>query len=240
MSARHLIDLFAHLGMLGALFLTSRQMFRRITRERRLASLPPRRRKRPPDSQAILDYALARSAFFPMLLGAVLFGIFAGDGDSLPMTAALFLLNGVILFVPQFLPAGNKDSRSMTPADGLLMGIFGALGILPGLSRIGGVLSMAAARGADKQKALNWALLCLYPMLIVLLALDIFGLVRSGAGAFGIITVLQCILAAAASCGGGYIAVHLMRFLAVKQGFSSFAYYSWGAALFTFILYMTT
>ena len=42
-----------------------------------------------------------------------------------------------------------------------------------------------------------------------------------------------------ASYGGAYLAILTLRFLSVNLGFSGFAYYSWGAALLIFILYMS-
>lgn len=234
-----LLTLLVHLGMLGAVFLAARRQMEQIRRERRLRRVPAKRRKRQPEQQSLLDFALVRSASIPVLLGILLSILFGGKGFSMPVMVVFLIINGIILFVPQFLPSGNKDSRSMTRLDGLLMGLFGAFGVLPGVSRVGAMLSVASARGADKQKALNWCLLVSVPALIGLLLADVYTLIFQGAGSLDIGMVLRFFLSAGAACGGGYIAISGMRFLALKQSFSGFAYYSWGAALFLFILYMT-
>ena len=49
---------------------------------------------------------------------------------------------------------------------------------------------------------------------------------------------IGCMMAAAASFGGGIGAILLMRFLSVKTGFSGFAFYGWGLGLVSFILYL--
>ena len=48
------------------------------------------------------------------------------------------------------------------------------------------------------------------------------------------------LLAGVAAFGGAYVGIKLMLYLMVQIGISSFAYYSWGAALFTLILYLMT
>ena len=174
-----LLTLLVHLGMLGAVLLAMRQQMEKIRRERRLRRIPAKRRKRQPEQQILLDFALIRSASIPVLLG-ILLTILFGGGFPLPVMVAFLILNGIILFVPQFLPSGNKDSRSMTRLDGILMGLFGALGVLPGVSRVGAMLSVASVRGADKQKALTWCLLVSVPALIGLLLADVYSLILQG------------------------------------------------------------
>lgn len=73
----------------------------------------------------------------------MLAAIFLGTFDSLPVLAGMLFLNGVLVLLPQFLPTANKDSRSMTRLDGILMGLGGALGAVPGFSQTGGVLTAA-------------------------------------------------------------------------------------------------
>ncbi len=181
---------------------------------------------------------LLRTAAFPLILAFLLYGKALSVVDNRLFLVLFFLLNGFILFLPSRLLTGNKDARAMSGWDGLIMGIAGALGILPGISRIGAFLSAASARGADKVSAVNWAIMLSVPAIIALLALDAFGMVSAGTGVEGIIGVFNSILSMAAAGVGTYFGIMLIRFLAVKAGFSGFAYYSWGAALFTFILYL--
>ena len=82
------------------------------------------------------------------------------------------------------------------------------------------------------------ALILGIPALAVICALDIAALVMVGAAGITFILVLKGILAAAAAYIGTWSGITLVRFLSVKKGFSFFAYYCWGAALFVFILYL--
>ena len=56
-------------------------------------------------------------------------------GTKLQITAIFLVLNAVILFLPTLLPTGNKDARSMSPLDAMLIGLSGVLGAVPGFSR---------------------------------------------------------------------------------------------------------
>lgn len=131
-----LLSLLCHVGILAALYWDNRVLLSRLGRERKLAAIPPRRRKRPLDTQILLDGRLARTAAIFSGVG-VLAAIFLGTFDSLPVLAGMLFLNGVLVLLPQFLPTANKDSRSMTRLDGILMGLGGALGAVPGFSQTG-------------------------------------------------------------------------------------------------------
>ena len=76
-----------------------------------------------------------------------------------------------------------------------------------------------------------------FPAIGLLIILDIIG-IFTGALPITFIGILGYFLAAGFAYLGGYLSISLMKFLAVKVGFSTFCYYSWGMALFTFILYL--
>ena len=126
----------------------------------------------------------------------------------------------------------------MSRWDALLIGLGSALAILPGISRVGAAVTVATSRGADRQRALDWALLLSIPAVAVLLLLDFIAAIGNGFGIAGITDLLKYLIAAAGAGCGTYLGIMLMRFLSVKSGVSGFAYYSWGVALFSGILYL--
>ena len=127
----------------------------------------------------------------------------------------------------------------MSLLDSFLIGIAGSFSAFPGISRIGSTALAASARGADRQNTLNWALLLSIPALITHMGLDVFSMVANINAVNFWSSFFSYILAAAGTYIGGYFGILLMKFLTVRTGFSGFSYYSWGAALFTFILYLT-
>ena len=76
------------------------------------------------------------------------------------------------------------------------------------------------------------------PTILFLLVLDLISVFTVGLTALSFWLFIGYILSISAAFAGGYIAIKLMRFLLVNSGLSGFAYYSWGAAAFTFILYL--
>jgi hypothetical protein len=50
--------------------------------------------------------------------------------------------------------------------------------------------------------------------------------------------VFNCAGALAAAFLAAWLGLTLLRFMAVRVGFSGFAYYSWGFALFTLLIYL--
>lgn len=235
-----LMNVAVRIAVLAALLVNCGSLMEQMRRERRLTKIPMRRRKRQPDMQRVLDLRLVQTAAVPILLSFLLYQAASSWVSDLSRIAIFLVLNGVILFAPTLVPTANKDSRSMSRLDSLLIGIAGALGVIPGISRVGATLSAAVARGADKQNALNWSLLLSIPALICLVLLDAYAVAGQGIGTIDVLLILQCVLGAAAAYVGANLGMTVMRHLAVRLGFSGFAYYSWGAALFTFILYLIT
>ena len=233
-------QLFIHLGVLSALLFACKPQLERIHRERSLMKVPPRRRRRQPDVRSLADYKLMKSVTVLLLLSLLLYPETSQLGRNLGLTAALLIINGFLLFLPQHLPSGNKDARSLSRLDGVLIGLSGALSVLPGISRMGAVSSTAIARGTDRQYAIQLSLLVSLPVLTVLLVFDVIGIATAGLTGISFLLVLQSLLSALMAWAGATCAITMVRFLAVKAGLSGFAYYSWGAALFSFILFLMT
>lgn len=229
-------DIIVHIAILFALLNTCKPLFSRIRREHLLATRS--RRRKNTVRMAQYDIRLIKTAAFPMLAGFLIY-IAGKNYEFQPLSLALFLcINGIVLIVPEYIRHGNKDARFMTGWDGILLGLLGALSAFPGISRIGIMNAYCLSRGSDRQHALNWLLLLSAPMLVLLLGFDIFNLFTLGFGSFSFVIFLGYVLSGVMAYIGSYFSIMIIRFLTVRAGFSGFAYYSWGTALFSLVLYL--
>lgn len=230
--------LAVHLGALLALLLSCRPQLSRLSRERRIAAMPARRRKRQPDANALMDIRLLKTAAFPLLLAFLAYPWVGKLCHRLWILGLALMINGILLYVPQFMPGANKDSRTLSRLDGLLIGLGGALAVMPGISRLGATMSVSAMRGTERQYSLHTALMLCIPALALLVLINLAGVIASGFAGITAGGVLSIITAGGAAAVSAYFSILLMRFLMVKAGFSGFAYYCWGTAMFAFILYL--
>lgn len=232
------LRLLIHIAILAALYYSCSPHITRIIRQLKLSRIPKRKRKRPLDIQLLMEFKLLRTMLIPVLLSLLLYNKTSGWGLKLNLTAIFLLLNGIILYLPNLLPTGNKDARSMSGLEGLLMGVGASLSVLPGVSSVAGSLSVASVCGAERSFALNMTYLMHMVLTVALIAFDLAAIVAAGVSGISIMVLLGYILAAAAAFGGTYLGIRMMRVLAVNIGFSMFAYYSFGAALLSFMLYL--
>ena len=232
--------LMVHMAIFAALYYTCNNQLIRIARAVKLAQIPKRRRKRPLDTKSLMELQMLKTMAIPLIIGLVFYTKAVAFVNTLMIMAVILLINGVILYIPQFLPGSNKDARSMTPIDSFLMGLGGGLAVLPGMSAIGVTTSIGSVRGGDKSFNFQIALTMNMGVMLGMILMDFVGIFSVGMDVDGFMEFLQSCAAAAAAFGGGMLAIRLMKKLAQKSGFGIFAYYCWGAALFSFILYLTT
>lgn len=229
-------DILVHIGLICALLVACRSLFTRLRREQVLSKR--RRRKRAYERNGIFDLRLVKTAVIPMLVGMLLYGLTKGCEFNPLQLSLFFIFNGIILIVPEYMAHGNKDARVLTGWDGILLGFTSLLSSLPGVSRVGTMSALLTARGADRQASLNWIFALSLPALAMLIGFDIVNLIVQGFDPVSFSVILGYLLAAVAAFGGGYFGIVILRYLSVQIGYAGFAYYSWGAAMFSFVLYL--
>ena len=237
-SENPVLRLFIHIAVLAALYYCCSNQILRIARQIRLSKVPKKKRKRPLDVRTLMEFRLLKMILIPLALSLLLYNRTAPWGTKLNLTAIFLLLNGVVLYLPTLLPTGNKDARSMSRLEGLLMGLGGALSVIPGVSAVGGITSVASVCGAERSFALNLTYLANMALTVGLLAFDLAAVFAAELDGLSGGMLLTYLLAAAAAFGGTYLGIKIMRALAVNIGFSLFALYSFGAALISFVLYL--
>ena len=231
-----LMRLLIHLSILGALYYCCQNHIIRMMRAQSLARIPKRKRKRPLDTRSLMDFSLWKTMLIPVILAYLTYEKAQGLGSNLVWVATFLFINGLVLYIPQFLPGSNKDSRMMSRLEGLIMGLGGAASVFPGMSAVGTSVSIGSICGVDRTYGLNMALLMNMAVIVAQIVFDIIAIVTTGLSGISFVMVLYYLLAAAAAFGGTFLGVKIMRTMAVNIGFSWFAYYCWGMALFTFIL----
>lgn len=231
-------DLLVHIAILAAILLSCRGMFAKIRREQTLA----RRMRRNPSQvralKGVYDMRLVRTAAPIMMLGMLANLFFGNLYDNRPLFSLILLLNGIITLVPTYLHQGDKDARSMTSADGMLVGFAAALSAVPGISRNGAIMFVTLTRGASKQNGVIWALILSVPAMGMLMLLDVISMFTVGIGAITLGVLGGYLLSMVFAFAGAYAAISMIRMLISRADYSGFAFYDFGLALFTFLLYL--
>lgn len=235
-STTNLLSLLLHLSVLVALYISSQEQFARMNRARALARVPKRKRKRPLDTRSMMDWSLVKTMLIPAILGLYLYRYVRKLEANLLMIALFLFINGIILYIPQFLPSSNRDSRTLSRVEGLLMGLGSTVSVLPGISTVGAMVSVGSVCGVERVYGLNMTLIIKMFMLLGLMVYDVLGILSAGIEALSFALVLQYLLTALISFGGAMIGIRAMRRLAADYGYSLFGVYCWGLALFIFIL----
>lgn len=230
------LQLLIHLATFAALYYSCQSHIVRIRRARALARVPKKKRKRPLDTRILMDWSLLKTMVVPVILGLFLFRYSSAMGNSLVLIALFLFLNGLILYIPQFLPTSNRDSRTLSRVEGLLMGLGGAVSVIPGISAIGAATSVGSVCGVERGYSLTMALMMHMVITLGFAVYDVLGIINNGMDFLSFAIILRYLLTAAAAFGGTILGIKIMRYLSAEHGFSLFGVYCWGLALFSFIL----
>ena len=231
-----LLSLMIHFALVCALYFSCSGHIIRMSRARRLSRIPKRKRKRPLDTRSLMDLSLLKTMLVPVILGMLLYPYVEKMQSNLALIALFLFLNGIILYAPQFLPTGNRDSRNLSRVEGLLMGLGGAASVLPGVSAMGTATAIGSVCGVDRSYGLNMALLMNLFVNVGFLIHDALGITSAGLEPLSFMLILQYLFTAVAAFGAAMLGIRVMRNLASNNGCSPIGLYNFGLALFTFIL----
>lgn len=232
----NLLALLLHLSVAAALYLSSQGQFVRMNRARALARIPKKKRKRPLDTRSMMDWSLIKTMLVPTVIGLLLNSRVRGWSVNMFLIAGMLFVNGLILYIPQFLPTSNRDSRTLTRLEGVLMGLGAGASVLPGISTVGIMVSIASVCGIERLYGLNMTFIVKLFFLIGLMAYDVLAIITDGLGGLTVMLLVQYLFTGLLSFGASMFAIRLLRRLAPEHGFHTFGVYCWGLALFTFIL----
>lgn len=226
------LNALVHIAILCAVYFSCRDFINQIYREFR-----HNRSRRKVSSTIAYDRRFLKTYAVSLVVSLIVFQYLLGKTYSLATVCIFCLINGGVLFLSGRALQGNKSATHLSSLDAVSTGLLSGLSVLPGISRIGVGMTLPILRGADRQTALRWALLMSIPALAVLTLLDIIGMF-AGMQAISFLVILGYLLAMAGAYIGTVSAISLLRFMTIRTGIYGFAFYSWGIALFSFLLYL--
>ncbi|MBQ8974147.1 MAG: undecaprenyl-diphosphate phosphatase [Oscillospiraceae bacterium] len=146
---------------------------------------------------------------------------------------ALLVTGGILYIAERFIKNGNKNAKTMTIADAVIIGFAQAFALFPGLSRSGTSISVARAFGVEKNFAVRYSLLMSIPAVLgstILSLLSAFkdGIVWSSVPAY----LIGMVIAAAV----GIVAINVMSNLMKRGKFKVFSYYCWAVGAVVLIV----
>ncbi|MCP5095272.1 MAG: undecaprenyl-diphosphatase UppP [Chloroflexi bacterium] len=106
--------------------------------------------------------------------------------------AALFLIGtAVILIIGERLISGQKTLEQMNWLDAIIIGLFQALALLPGISRSGSTIMAGLIRGLDRELAARYSFLLSVPIIFGAGLVQVPQMISEGAGSsFGILMAI--------------------------------------------------
>lgn len=223
-----LFDVLLHVGTLAAvLYFYGRDVWR-ILRACLLA-LAGRREDRP----SARTGGLIILGTIPAALVGLLLEDFIERAFGSPRAVSFALLaTGALLYFTKSVPAGARGEDQVTWRDALLIGVFQAFAILPGISRSGSTIACALFLRIEREHAARFSFLLSIPAIGGAFVLKARHLAQISSP-----DILPFLVGTIAAAGTGVLALAWLLRLVRGGNLRGFAYYCWavgiaGAAMF--------
>jgi len=146
---------------------------------------------------------------------------------SLLAVGLMLLVTGALLWLTDRVSARGVPVREVRPGQALLIGLFQAAAVAPGLSRSGSTIAGGRLAGLSRDAAARFSFLLSIPAILGAALVDLKGLAGVAAANLG----NQLIVGMAAAAVVGYLAIRIvMRFVRAGK-LRGFAYYCWAVGL---------
>ena len=143
------------------------------------------------------------------------------------------LMTGLLLFLADRMPQGEKTERDMTVWDAVFIGIAQGVATIPGLSRSGTTITAGMSRGLTRQFAVKFSFLMSLLSVLGAVLLSLIDVLQDGVEP-GILA--PCLVGMVVAGVTGYFSIKLLQKLVAKGKFGGFAYYCWGVGALSIVL----
>ena len=196
-----------------------------------------RERGNPPEARRLV--LLLVLGTLPLFLVLPFDDFVEGLGSNPVFVSVMLIVTGCILFLSDRFGGGRKNGRTATVKDVLLVGLAQGMATIPGLSRSGTTISAGMALGFDRNFAVRYSFLLSLPAVFGATLLKVIKVAKAGTFDRSLLPMYLTGMVIAGVVG--FLSISLVKLLASKGKFGSFAYYCWivgAAALIAGFLYV--
>jgi undecaprenyl-diphosphatase len=151
--------------------------------------------------------------------------------ENIPAVGFFLIITGLLLWGAERTKRGDKEVKDVSFKNALVIGLFQALAIAPGISRSGATISAGLFSGLNRELAARYSFLLSIPAILgstLVTAKGITGLIDTQTG-----VIIAGFIAAAIF---GYFAIGLLLRIIKGGTLMIFAYYCWIVGIITLIL----
>lgn len=153
--------------------------------------------------------------------------------NSLLVVGLSYLFTGALLFWSRYQTVGEKDLSSLGDRPALVVGLFQALALLPGVSRSGATIIGGLSQGLDRESSFRFSFYLFLPAVLGATILQLKDLTS-------ISISLESWLGMLAAFVVGYVSLHLLQKILTSQKLYYFAPYCFLLGAISLTLYLIT
>lgn len=171
------------------------------------------------------------------LIGIIFSSFFKGLFERPVTVGFMLLLTGCIVWLVNILgkKQGGASLEAMTWKDAIVIGLFQALAIIPGISRSGSTIFGALLNDLNRETAVRFSFLLALPAIAGATVIEVGAWLQTGAAPDGLIIYLS---GAVFAFVAGVFAIRTFIRLLAGGKFHYFAYYCWFAGAFSILYFL--
>lgn len=166
---------------------------------------------------------LTETSIVTAVVGLGMRVIARGLMNNLVMMGVCFIINGILLYIADCIPKGNKKIKNSNDFDAVIIGAVQGFTVLPGLSRMGLSMTSAMALGMEKSFAVKYSLISSIP---VILGSFILELTAVGGNSFQMGLIADYLISMVVATIVAIISIRIILGIIKKYPMIGFAIYS--------------
>ena len=188
------------------------------------------------DSDARLGWYIVIGTIPISIIGIVFKDQIENNVRTLTLVAIVMILFSFVLMAADLKGAQNRDEKELTLRDGIIIGLFQALALIPGVSRSGSTISGGLFLGLNRESATRYSFLLSVPAVVLS---GVFELRKIGDSTGASVGVAPTVIATVLAFVSGYFAIaFLLRFVRTHN-FSVFVIYRVAVGVLMLVLLAT-